>query len=489
MRRSILLIVLTPVLLLFLAVPAAATDDDIPGASLAVGGGVSQTVSFADPSDVYSVILTAGQEVYVRCDPGNSYTGEGFIHLLVPGAPTIDRPEVCDEVSFGPVNGGTPYVDKHGGYFHYIPPVTGVYYLWVEWRTGTLEYHLSVAGKERTLSLATDADDLPGTAVGPGTVTGVVSTLADPIDVYAVGLTAGQAASVRLTAVATLEEYFVSTARVSLLGAGATSAEESSGDAVAGPLQTTNQTAGSVVLEYTPARSGTYYVLVEAGPFAGSSESGGDFGSDFGSDFAYTLTTSGNGEAPGGVFFPDVSFAHPYYAAIMEPAAQEIILGGEDGGFHPDAPVTRQQFAKMIVRTLGLPVTGAEICPFNDVAVQTGADPFYPSKYVAVCAREGITTGKPAGKSVTIFDALKYITREQLVTMVARAVGPADVPDDYEAPFGADGLSLSEHHRNARAAACAGLLDGLQGVGPSYAFSAPSSRGECAQILYNLSRR
>jgi len=201
------------------------------------------------------------------------------------------------------------------------------------------------------------------------------------------------------------------------------------------------------------------------------------------------LTTSGNGEAPGRVFFPDVSFAHPYYAAIMELAAQEIILGGKDGGFHPDAPVTRQQFAKMIVKTLGLPVTGAEICPFNDVAVQTGADPFYPSKYVAVCAREGITTGKPAGKSVTIFDALKYITREQLVTMVARAAGPADVPDDYEAPFGADGFSLSEHHRNARAAAYAGLLDGLQGLGPSYDFSAPSSRGECAQILYNLSRR
>jgi hypothetical protein len=40
-----------------------------------------------------------------------------------------------------------------------------------------------------------------------------------------------------------------------------------------------------------------------------------------------------------------------------------------------------------------------------------------------------------------------------------------------------------------RKAAYAGLLDGLQGVGATYNFLAPSTRGECAQLLYNLSKR
>ena len=40
----------------------------------------------------------------------------------------------------------------------------------------------------------------------------------------------------------------------------------------------------------------------------------------------------------------------------------------------------------MIVKTLNLPMTGNEVCPFTDVADQMGHDPFYPSKYVAVCA-------------------------------------------------------------------------------------------------------
>ena len=49
----------------------------------------------------------------------------------------------------------------------------------------------------------------------------------------------------------------------------------------------------------------------------------------------------------------------------------------------------------MIVKTLGLTVTGLESCPFGDVSRGLSAgDPLYPDKYVAVCAAAGITTGK-----------------------------------------------------------------------------------------------
>ena len=56
--------------------------------------------------------------------------------------------------------------------------------------------------------------------------------------------------------------------------------------------------------------------------------------------------------------FPDV-VGSPYEAAIYDLAGRGIITGFEDGSFRPNAPVTRQQFAKMIVKTLGFPVTGS----------------------------------------------------------------------------------------------------------------------------------
>jgi hypothetical protein len=182
--------------------------------------------------------------------------------------------------------------------------------------------------------------------------------------------------------------------------------------------------------------------------------------------------------------FPDVPPGHPYYDAIDALAEDGVFTGREDGTFGPDGAVTRQQFAKMIVKALGFTVTGDEVCPFADVAAQVGDDPLYPSKYVAVCAAAGITTGT----TPTTFNPTGKITHQQLITMIARAADLADPPAGYEPPFSAPQFSLDEHYQNARKAAYGGLLYGLQGIGSSYNFAAPSTRGECAQILYNLSQ-
>jgi hypothetical protein len=127
----------------------------------------------------------------------------------------------------------------------------------------------------------------------------------------------------------------------------------------------------------------------------------------------------------------------PYKTAIEALATAGIITGFGDGTFHPNDPVTRQQFAKMIVKTLGLTVTGAEVCPFTDVALQQGSDPFYPSKHVAVCAAQGITVGK----TPTSFAPNDDITRQQLITMVARAAKLAEAPPTW-APSFSPGRSL-----------------------------------------------
>jgi hypothetical protein len=180
--------------------------------------------------------------------------------------------------------------------------------------------------------------------------------------------------------------------------------------------------------------------------------------------------------------FTDVPATHPYYAAIGDLANRDIINGKGDGRFYPADPVTRQQFAKMVVKTLGLTVTGDEACPFVDVFPGAGTDPFYPVKYVAVCAQNNITKGADAAH----FNPGANISRQQLITMVVRAAGLSGPPAEYVPSFSAGQFSLDEHYQNARKAAYAGLLDGLVGLGPNYGFAAPASRGECAQLLYNL---
>ena len=183
--------------------------------------------------------------------------------------------------------------------------------------------------------------------------------------------------------------------------------------------------------------------------------------------------------------FSDVPSTHPYYTQISDPAVQQVISGNADGTFKPDLPVVRQDFAKMIVKALGLAVTGDEVCPFTDVVSGQDEDPFFPDKYVAVCAVEGITVGK----TPTTFAPEDDLTRQQLITMVVRAAKSSDPAADFTPPFTPGQFYPDEHYANARKAASPGLLDGLQEVGAAYDFMAPSTRGEVAVMLYNLLNR
>jgi hypothetical protein len=202
-----------------------------------------------------------------------------------------------------------------------------------------------------------------------------------------------------------------------------------------------------------------------------------------GAPIVWTFTTGGS--SGGTTSFSDVvPGVTPYAYAITMLASRGAISGFEDGTFRPNSPVTRQQFAKMIVKTLGLTVTGTEVCPFADVALQSGTDPFYPSRYVAVCAAHGIT----AGKTATTFAPTDGITRQQLITMVVRAAELPDPPAGWEPDpsFAVGQFSMNEHYLNARKAAYQKILYDLQGMGPGYNFLATATRGECAQLLSDL---
>ncbi|MBN1321722.1 MAG: S-layer homology domain-containing protein [Thermoleophilia bacterium] len=181
--------------------------------------------------------------------------------------------------------------------------------------------------------------------------------------------------------------------------------------------------------------------------------------------------------------FPDVPSTHPYEEAIADLASRGIISGYQNGDFGPGDPVTRQQYAKMIVLAGGYPVSEGDVCPFADVA-KGGADTFFPDNYIAVCAVKGITTGV----SPAIFSPSGKITRHQVTTMVVRAADDLQPGLLAVAPGGWTANSAwandSTHGANAVRAEYNGLLAGLDlsALNPA----GNMSRGEVAQVLHNL---
>jgi hypothetical protein len=180
--------------------------------------------------------------------------------------------------------------------------------------------------------------------------------------------------------------------------------------------------------------------------------------------------------------FPDVPQSHPFYEAISELASQGVIGGYADGRFGPDDAVTRQQFAKMIVLAGGYAVSEADFCHFADVT-KSGAAGLFPDNYVAVCAARGITTGKTSA----LFDPYSSITRLQAVSMVVRAARDLRAGLLSQPSPGWQGTATwtadATHGANAALAEYNGLLAGLD---LSREPGAPMTRGEVAQVLFDL---
>lgn len=185
------------------------------------------------------------------------------------------------------------------------------------------------------------------------------------------------------------------------------------------------------------------------------------------------------------VSFGDVPAGHPYRLRIEVLAQLGVVGGFTDGSFRPDAPVTRQQFAKMIVVAMRIPVSEADVSPFSDVLL-TGPETLYADNYVAAVAREGITTGTRAGTATRrpLFSPGARITLAQVVTMMTRGAGRplADPPPSYRSVWGDFNHA---HGPTARIAQYNGLLRYL----PSVLSASPwrgATRAEAAALLYNL---
>ncbi len=197
-----------------------------------------------------------------------------------------------------------------------------------------------------------------------------------------------------------------------------------------------------------------------------------------------------SGGGPG--TFVDVPTNHPYCEAIEGMAGAGLVNGYPVTGgaeFRPGNAVWRAQFAKMIVGTVGFPCSEADICYFTDVE-NGGPTTLYPDNFIAVAAIYGVTNGIGGGR----FAPYRDITRAQVITMVVRAAqnymtGLRAPNAAYYATGGGIWRNFNDltHGYNVQLAEFNGLLTGLQGsVDPAVWIWQPATRGEVAQILWNL---
>jgi photosystem II stability/assembly factor-like uncharacterized protein len=190
------------------------------------------------------------------------------------------------------------------------------------------------------------------------------------------------------------------------------------------------------------------------------------------------------GGAPGYVF-SDIA-SSPYKSAIESLAAAGIVGGFPDGTFRPDADVRRGQFAKMLLGALGIVPGSSTSTRFTDLGAPDANG--YPHRWVQAAFEHGITKGTNAPQ--TLFAPWSAIRRDQVVTMIVRGAqrvlpGVLETPPaGWTSPFFA-GVD-SPHGENLRIAEYNGLLAELAGMGASWNPGATATRGEVAQMLYEL---
>ncbi|MBC7339883.1 MAG: S-layer homology domain-containing protein [Firmicutes bacterium] len=110
--------------------------------------------------------------------------------------------------------------------------------------------------------------------------------------------------------------------------------------------------------------------------------------------------------------FPDTA-GHKQEAAIERIASLGLVKGYPDGTFKPDAPITRAEFAKVMVCALGLE-TAAEMMATTPTVFADVPVGYWATGYINVAASQGIVNGYPDGTfkpdaQVTYAEALKMI--------------------------------------------------------------------------------
>lgn len=150
-----------------------------------------------------------------------------------------------------------------------------------------------------------------------------------------------------------------------------------------------------------------------------------------------------------------------------------IISESEDKCFNPMRNITREEFVKMLVCSLGLADTGSETT-FNDV--ETGAW-YYP--YIASAEINGLVTGNENN----VFCVGEYITRQDMSVIVARALVKSGYEYSEDSEMFDDNSEISEYAKDA--VYLMRRLGIINGVGDNmFAPNDNATRAQAAKIIY-----
>jgi hypothetical protein len=233
----------------------------------------------------------------------------------------------------------------------------------------------------------------------------------------------------------------------------------------------------AIVWDTTSLNPGSYPLEARAFDAAGNVGVAGFLIHVSSSPSAATTTTTTTAQPAAA--FADVPITSAFYEPIMSLAAAGVVSGYGDGLFHPNDPVTRAQFTKIIV--VALDVHTAEVDnlvdpTFTDVAYTGSA---YPFDYVEEAAGLDIIKGHSNGT----FAPGHNVTRLQLAMMLVRAGGDglAVPPAGYSCPF----TDVPAYGKEAvRVARYNGLLSGKTAT--KFDPYSPATRGHVAKMVYGL---
>ncbi|MDR6881336.1 S-layer homology domain-containing protein [Bacillus sp. 3255] len=158
--------------------------------------------------------------------------------------------------------------------------------------------------------------------------------------------------------------------------------------------------------------------------------------------------------------YQDVPDGYPYQSYIEELSAKKLVDGTGDGQFSPDSPLTREQFAKLVVMVFGLPAVDGGI-PFED-CTEAWSRPYILSAY-----RSGIIQGT----SEVSFSPKQDVSKQDAAVMLSRLFA-ADAVQQNEQDWA--GGALTFIRSEVLPASLQSMLVDRQ---------APLSRGEAAALL------
>jgi hypothetical protein len=127
-------------------------------------------------------------------------------------------------------------------------------------------------------------------------------------------------------------------------------------------------------------------------------------------------------EFTGAPSFPDVGPEHWAFDYVEHAVAQSVVGGYEDGCYHPEYEVTRDQMAVYVARALVAPSGEAGLASYVPASPRGFPDvtsDFWAYRHVEYCVENGVVQGYADG----YYHPDYVVTRDQMAVYVARAFG------------------------------------------------------------------